>query len=130
MDSKEIDILRGEGHIMKKYCISKDYTIKEAIESIERFHNRVVVVVDDYEKVLGIVSQGDVIRALIEGKNLYSHVQTIIRPNFFYLNNRDIEAAYRLFRKHQITLLPIVDNEFHLVDVISMNDIYDYMEEK
>lgn len=115
---------------MKRYCISKEYTIKEAIENIESFHNRVVIVVDDSDKVLGIVSQGDVIRALISGKSLYTQVKNIVRPNFFYQNSRDIKQAYKLFRKYQITLLPIVDEDFYLMDVISMNDIYDYMEEK
>ena len=86
--------------------------------------------VDEEDKVLGIVSQGDIIRALISGKSLFTQVKNIIRPNFYYLTSRDLQKAYALFRKHHITLLPIVDNDFHIVEVINMNDIYDFMEER
>ena len=128
MACKEVDILK-EG-IMKNNCIGKEYTIKEAIESIDECHNRAVVVVDETDKVLGILSQGDVIRALISGKSLLSQVQTIIHPNFFYQNTKDLESAYCLFKKYHISLLPIVDDDFHLIDLIDLNDIYEYMEGK
>ncbi len=74
------------------------------------------------------MSQGDIIRGIISGKDLYSHVDAILRPNFFYLNDRDMEQAYRLFRKHKISLLPVVDEDFKLQSVINMDDIYEYLE--
>lgn len=114
---------------MERYCINQSYTIKETIESIERLKDRVVIVVDNNDKVIGIISQGDVIRALLAGKNLYTQVQSIVRPNFFYLNSRDLKKAYELFKKYQITLLPVVDENFQLLEVISMKDIYNYLED-
>ena len=54
----------------------------------------------------------------------------MIRPDFLYLNSRDMARAYTLFRKLKITLLPVVDNEFQLTDIINMDDIYSYMEGK
>ena len=110
--------------------VQQEYTIKEAIESIDSFHNRAAIVVDNDEKVVGIISQGDVIRALISGKNIYSRVRSIIRPNYYYQKNKDLDSAYKLFKKHKITILPIVDDEYNLVDIIDMDDIYKYMEEK
>lgn len=115
---------------MKKYCIKQDYTIKEAIESINRNKDRIAIVTNNEDKVIGVVSQGDIIRALTFGKSLYSRVADIIKSDFLYLNNRDMEEAYRLFRKLNITLLPVVDEGFCLVDVIVLNDIYVYLEGK
>lgn len=115
---------------MDKYCISPNYTIKEAIERIDSSKNRVILVVNDDSRVVGVISQGDIIRALISGKNLYTRIDSIIRPNFLYLNERNMEEAYALFKKIKITLLPIVDEDFRIIDVISMDDVFDYMEEK
>jgi len=115
---------------MEKYCIGLDYTIKEAIERIDASKNRVVVVLDKESRVVGVISQGDIIRALSSGKSLYTRVDSIIRPNFLYMNVRDMKEAYKLFRKLNITLLPIVDAEFHIIDVVNMDDIYSYLEEK
>lgn len=115
---------------MNKYCVRADYTIKEAIEVIDANQDRVAVVLNKSDKVIGVVSQGDLIRALISGVNLYSQVETIVRPSFFYLEERNLEKAYAIFKKTQITMLPILDQEFHLVDVINLQDIYQYLEEK
>lgn len=115
---------------MNKYCVRADYTIKEAIEVIDANQDRVAVVLNKSDKVIGVVSQGDLIRALISGVNLYSQVETIVRPSFFYLEERNLEKAYTIFKKTQITMLPILDQEFHLVDVINLQDIYQYLEEK
>ena len=90
---------------MKEYCIRQGYTIKEAIESIDRNKDRVAVVMNADNKVIGVVSQGDIIRALVAGVNLYSKVDGIIRNDFLYLNSKDMEEAYRLFRKLEISLL-------------------------
>ncbi len=129
MDYQEFDLLM-EDEIMDKYCIGLDYTIKEAIERIDANKNRVVIVINNDFKVVGVVSQGDIIRALCSGKNLYTRVGAIIRSNFFYMNEKDLGKAYELFKKIKITLMPIVDDSFHLIDVITMDDIYKYMEGK
>ena len=114
---------------MNRYCVYQNYTIKEVIERIDASKNRVVIVLNRNQKVIGVISQGDIIRALIADKNLYAQIDSIIRPNFIYLNEKDMEKAFYLFKKRNITLLPIVDEEFSLLDVISMDDIYKYMEE-
>ncbi len=114
---------------MKQYCIEKDFTIKETIERIEEGKNRGVVVLGNEQKVIGVVSQGDIIRGIISGKDMYSRIDTIVRPNFFYLNEKDMEKAYKLFKKYKISLLPIVDDDFKLIDVINMDDIYKYLED-
>lgn len=115
---------------MNKFCVYQDYTIKETIDRIDASKNRVAIVVNKTEKVIGVVSQGDIIRALGAGKSVYSRVDGIIQSSFLYLNERDMEQAYPIFRKKTITLLPIVDNEFYLIDVITIIDIYNYLEEK
>ena len=115
---------------MEKYCINQDYTIKEAIEKIDLGKDRVAIVINNFGKVIGILSQGDIIRALSAGKNLYSQVIGIIQPSFLYLNRKDYKAAYKLFKKKKITLLPIVNEDFKLIDVLTLDDIYDYLEGK
>lgn len=123
-------LLTKNGETMNKYCIGLDYTIKEAIERIDASKNRAVIVIDKEDKVVGVVSQGDIIRALCSGNNLYTHIDSIIKPNFFYLNNKNLDEAYRLFRKIKISLMPVIDENFKLTDVINLDDIYDYLEGK
>lgn len=115
---------------MERYCIKRGYTIKEAIEGISSNKDRIAVVLNSGGKVIGVVSQGDIIRALVSGKSIYSKVDDIIRSDFLYLNSRDMEKACKLFRKLKITLIPVVDEEFKLLDIIVLEDVYRYLEEK
>ena len=41
-----------------------------------------------------------------------------------------MEKAYEIFRKRKITLLPIITENFELKSVITLTDIYDYLEGK
>lgn len=115
---------------MNKYCIHQNYTLKETIERIDAGQDRVAIVLNDADKVIGVVSQGDIIRALCAGKNIFARVDSIIRTSFLYLTNCDYEDAYKLFKKKKITLLPIIDSNYSLKSVITLEDIFNYLEEK
>lgn len=115
---------------MNKYCIYQDYTIKEAIERIDTGKDRIAIVVNREEKVIGLVSQGDIIRALSSGKSIFAQVGGIIQPSFLYLSDHNNAVAYEIFKKKKITLLPIIDEDFKLRDVITLDDIYIYLEGK
>lgn len=115
---------------MNKYCVYKTYTIKETIDKIDDTHDRVVFVLNEEDKVIGVISQGDIIRALNCGKNLYARIENLAQPNFWYMKEKNMEEAYSIFRKRKITLMPVVDEDFKLFDVITLDDIYEYLEGK
>ena len=115
---------------MKTCCVSKRYSISEVMESFKMNKERVAVVLSDSEKVIGVVSQGDIIKALVSGCDIHANVCQIIKPSFLYLNSKDMEKAYKIFRDLKITMLPIVDENFKLVDVITLDSVYDYLEKR
>ena len=116
--------------VCRNYCVKEDYTIKETLEVIDANKDRVVVVTGKEDKVVGIVSQGDILRALVGGGDFYARVATIVKPSFLYLKENDMERAYEIFKKTQITMLPVVDEQYQLMDVITLKDIYEYLEER
>lgn len=126
MDSKKTNVL-GRTY-MDKFCINENYTLYEAIESIDENKSRMVVVTNDEGIVIGVLSQGDIIRALISGHTIYNRVNELLHPNFIYMHEHDIKKAFDIFKKKGITLLPIVDDSFCLKSIITMKDIYRYIE--
>lgn len=112
------------------YCITPSYTIKEALAQIEENKNRAVLVIDDLGRVSGLLSQGDIIRALASGANLFASVGQFASPSFVYLKNRDLEKAYQLAKTRGMTIFPILDNEFKLIDVLTLFDVFDYVEKR
>ncbi|MBN2592363.1 MAG: CBS domain-containing protein [Sedimentisphaerales bacterium] len=112
--------------ILKDYCIGERETIVEAISAITKNLSRCVVVCGDSGKVIGIVSEGDILRYIIQGVDLYAPVYKLVSPSFHFLNTRDMEKAYELVRKHGITLIPIVDENFYLCDTVTIFDVLEY----
>lgn len=115
---------------MSKYCVNERYTIKEVLEQFESYNNRVAIVTNDSNKVIGVVSQGDILRALSAGTGLFVPVKQIIRSSFLHLYEKDLPKAYPIFKKKKISLLPVVDHNNELIDLITLEDIYDYLESK
>ena len=50
---------------LERYCVKEHYTIKEVLEQFESYNNRVAIVTGDSDKVIGVVSQGDILRAFV-----------------------------------------------------------------
>ncbi len=116
--------------MLEKYCVYEDYTIKETLEQFESSNDRVAIVVTKTGKVSGVVSQGDILRALSAGTDLYVQISQIIRSSFLHLYSRDMEEAYAIFKKKKITLLPVIGNDNELKEVITLDDIFGYLENK
>ena len=115
---------------MDKFCILENYTIKEALDGFETNGERVMIVRDEDSKVIGVVSEGDIIRALAADIDIHTQIRNIIQNSFLYLKEKDMDKAYRMFKNKRITLLPVIDDDFMLVDVITMRDIYYYLENR
>ena len=94
---------------LDRYCVKEHYTIKEVLEQFESYNNRVAIVTGDSDKVIGVVSQGN---------------------SFLHLYEKDLEKAYPIFKKKQISLLPVIDHSNKLIDFITIDDIYNYLENK
>lgn len=114
---------------MKKddLCITKNFTIRETIDAIRNSENRGVIVLADNGKVCGFVSQGDILEALLHNISLYASVSTILKPNFYYSKDNDLQKVLPIFKKKLITVLPIVDDDFILQDVVTLYDIMEYI---
>ena len=106
------------------FIILPSATLLEAAKIIGGNASRTIVVVENTEtkKVLGILSEGDILRALISGQSVHAPIQEAMRVSFTYLESgkEDLEKARTLFTEHGFGLLPIVDQDMQLVSVITM----------
>jgi len=112
---------------LKEYCINEKQTIKEAVSIIQNNHSRCAVVVNDDNKVIGVFSEGDVLRSILGNIEQHAPLKRVISPSFKYLNEKDMLKAYELVKTHGITLVPIIDKDFVLKDVITIYDVMDHL---
>ncbi len=109
------------------YTLSPNATIIDAVAKMNKNRSRTVVVVAE-GKVTGLVSEGDVMRALLRGVDTHVLASAIANRSFRFLTTRDYDQAFAWFRERLFGLVPIVDGEFRLVDVITLDDVFDRVE--
>ncbi len=79
--------------------------------------------VDSEKVVVGVLSEGDVLRALVEDISIYASVRTILSPTFCFSRDRNIREGLEFLRKRGATLIPVVNEHFELEDVVTVQDI-------
>ena len=93
-------------------------------EEMEEFYT--INVVDDFDVLKGIVSLKDIIKA----KNTVI-IQELIQPDFVYVKaETDQEEVVRLISQYNLTSIPVVDDQMHLLGRITFDDVIDVMEEE
>ena len=115
---------------IKDFYINENETIISAFEAISKNHQRIIFLANDENKITAALSQGDIIREMISGTSMYSHCINIANTGYKYLRERDMEKAYKMFKTINLSVIPVIDDSFHLVDVITTHDIFDYLESK
>ena len=107
----------------ERFCVNTRYTLLEVMNVIETIRERGVVVLGDNGKVYGVITLGDIIQALVEGKTVYASVERLTKPSFIYLNEVNYRKAFQIFQQKNISFIPVVDNDNYLVDVITPRDV-------
>ena len=107
---------------LAEFVVNFDATLIDAVDCIERNRSRAAVVVDG-EKVVAVVSEGDVMRALLHGTDVHAPLRDVASVSFKYLNERDPAAALQLMQRHGISLVPVVSTAFALLDVMTLRDV-------
>ena len=103
---------------MTKYKISSSSNIREAIKQIDDNGEGFVLVVDDDDKVIGIVTDGDFRRAILSGVSLAESCLSIANKNFIFIDYSVSEREIiNIFLQVKIDHLPVLENGI-LMDVL------------
>lgn len=110
-----------------RHFISKDKTLLQALEQINSFRDEplVLFVIDKEGRMVGTLTDGDSRRALVAGASVNDPAEKIMHKNFRYMKIGDANNVreIRQQKQMQMKLVPILDDEHHIVDVI---DLYKY----
>jgi len=105
--------------------VEAEVTVREAVELMNRNEIGCLVVVDEEEKPVGIVTERDLLKRVLANRKdpIRTKVKDIMsKPLVTGTPHMDIEAAVRLMFKHKIKKLPIVENS-HLIGLVTLTDL-------
>ena len=114
-----------------KYIISENISIKQAIKKINDATSKIVFVVDSNDSLIGSVSDGDIRRAILNNISLEQPLDEIISRNTRTLNqDYSLEDAKELMLRNKIEVIPIIDSENKIVDILFWNEIFNDSQHK
>ena len=95
---------------MKNLLINPNSKIKNALEQMTETGEKCLVVVDKKNKLLGTLSDGDVRKAILNGKIHEDKINEYYqkRPTFLREENYSLTQAKNIFLKKRIDVIPIV----------------------
>jgi len=105
-------------------------TVGEALRAVRRWAPGVdtayLFVVDDRDRLQGVVSLFQLLKA-----DLHARVETLMDRDVIHVHTEaDQEECARLMARYDLSALPVVDAERHLVGVITVDDLVEVLQEE
>ena len=108
----------------RSILVHNQLTIKEALLKLDQTALQILLVVDDNNKLLGTITDGDIRRGLLKGMGLDEAIESIVytTPTVGHINdsNQDIIKKAITAKIHQI---PIVDSEHRVVGLKEIDEL-------
>ncbi len=105
--------------------VKQGTTVADAVDILNRENLGAVLIVDMDRCVCGIITDGDVRRALAEGRDQKTiKVDDLMTANpVSIIGSRQAVDALSIMQQHEITILPIVGEKKELVGILHLHDL-------
>lgn len=104
----------------KSLIYSKDLTLEEVLETLDINGNGVLPLVDKENHLVGIITDGDIRRGILNKKSVLQMVNFSPKSINSSLGEEGIESQLKNMRKRH---LPVVDDDKKLIDILILDDI-------
>lgn len=110
--------------IVKNALAHADCTIRDAIKKINDNGLQILIVVDDQNRLIGTVTDGDIRRSILKNISLDEFIGEIMNrsPRFVYKGEE--EKAYELMLKYKIRVVPVLDSSNVVIDLIMIEELF------
>ncbi|MBI2274145.1 MAG: CBS domain-containing protein [Bacteroidetes bacterium] len=98
-------------------------SIREALLRIDNNHHGFVLLTDDSDRVIGVVTDGDIRRRLLENISIDDPIEVCSNPHFVYANPSTPSEQLLKQLDHKIKFVPVLDDQKKLVRIITKQSL-------
>ena len=105
----------------KQHLINQKSSLADALARLNKLDkDTILFVVDDKDKLIGSLTDGDVRRGMIKGLNVNSKLVSFIQdtPKYILKDNVFLEKIIE-FRKNNFKIIPVLNDENIIVDIVN-----------
>lgn len=111
---------------LKKALIRPDCTIKQALKQMDLMGEKTLIVANNQNRIVGTVTDGDIRRWVLKGKNLAKCISNVMNSKPRYLMERfDHDVAKRLMIDERLECLPVLDADKKVTSAIWWTDLFE-----
>lgn len=113
--------------IVAKIKVLSNISIKEALKKIDETGHRILFVCDENGFLKGSLTDGDIRRKILRTGDIHGKIINCFNRNpvFVTKSNRTLEVAKKLMLEKAVDVLPVVNNNKKIVDIIFWKDIFE-----
>lgn len=108
---------------LREIFISPTQTILQAIQMLNDTASQILLVVGEADHLEGTLTDGDIRKAIGEGKALDTHIGLVCNMSPKTLSTRSYEEALSLMNQYGFSRVPILNENGVPIDIICMEDI-------
>ena len=108
---------------LKDFLIFQDASIKEALQAIEENAHGVIFIVDKFDSVFGIATDGDIRRKLLDDINLESSISLCANKDFYWANESVSRESLIKKLDEKLKIIPILGEDNKLIDIVTNDSL-------
>jgi len=110
---------------MEKFLISKNTTVKQAMKKLGEVGEKELFVVDDGNRLMGAISNGDIRRWILSEGGLDENVEQICNKDPKYVfENYELENVKEMMLNSKIESVPVVRDGSIIQAILTWDDIF------
>ena len=107
---------------INKFLENNKASLREALHKIDINKKGFLIISNQDSVVVGVLTDGDIRRALLLGSDLDSSIDKIYTKDYNYLTNiSSFDETCEMFRVEKNEFLPIINNDNHIVNIVTRN---------
>lgn len=111
--------------MLEKYLIQDNISIKQTVQKIDKAASKTVFVVDSIDTLKGVVSDGDIRRAILNGVSLGKPVKEIMNTNPIYFEKGySLEEVKHILLEKKIEAVPIINKNREVIEILFWDEIF------
>lgn len=113
----------------RNHLINKEASIKEALNRLNQLaSDAILFVVNDKNLLIGSLTDGDIRRGLLKGKDMDTNILEYMQPSpkKIWKNNYTLEEIIKL-RQENFKIIPVLDIDDCVINVINFRILHSYL---
>ena len=112
--------------LKKDIFIAEKESVKNVLKKLDKTAEKVLLVTDTENRLMGTISDGDIRRYLLNGKSLDNNIKDVYykKPTFVRKGEFSSDDVKKIFLKKKIDVIPVLDKENIIVDYIVWNQAF------